>query len=80
MSIFSRGEIYFNEFYMQNEFLSAVLIKSKRQGIMNLCCNQHFQVFSFNPAKGVWQQEDGLKQGRRDALFFSVHKERLLCE
>lgn len=38
------------------------------------------QVFSFNPAKGVWQQEDGLKQGRRDALFFSVHKERLLCE
>ena len=39
----------------------------------------HFQVFVYNPANEVWDEKTNLKQGRHDALFFSVDEEHLLC-
>ena len=41
--------------------------------------NWHFQVFSLTE-DGGWDEEGELKQGRQDALFFSLQEENLLCD
>jgi len=37
------------------------------------------QVFAYNPTDDSWDEKTNLKQGRRDALFFSVDEEHLVC-
>jgi len=41
--------------------------------------NMSSQVFSYNISDDSWKEESPLSQGRRDALFFSVHEKHLLC-